>query len=220
MKKRTFISLALLILPVPPVSAEPADIKLIGAVVLDLAGAAGEVFAKFKGQPGEEFAYQVASASSRLAEQLSIVQVSQLFVEMVRYDAALLQRAAEEPILETALSILRTAYDDVKLKLDYLLLPANMNASSDFDGEISVVVDTQQKGKPVNGLGIRFYMRGQPDDTMPFQIFNDPTTPTSAKVPPGLYIAHVLNVNQTPRFTREVSIDGQGDEVRIVIEIP
>jgi hypothetical protein len=201
-----------------PIKPYVLDFETLKGIAGGLQSIANEVANKFMGRPESDWVSQVAEDATALADLVTKVgRTSSFYGAMLSYDTLLFQKAKEESDWWRALEYVRTAYDDISQKLE--TLEAVIFQTTDQIADIPVEVSTTQKGKPVNGLYVHFYMRGLPDAESPFLIFSQVTTPTQERVPPGKYVVRVLDSNEKLRQARNADVGGKGELVKIEIPI-
>jgi hypothetical protein len=108
---------------------------------------------------------------------------------------------------------------DLQLKAD--LTSSTLNASAAFPSVVTVTVDTQRNGKSVGGLWVRANPRRLGVTAQPVIVFNSASTPTSAMLPPGLFILWVESADKTVLASQPIAVGvGGKDTEQIVFALP
>jgi hypothetical protein len=196
-----------------PTSARQAEAlrRLIAAITAFIVG-------RDSGSEEERRAVsQLNDTALRLQAGLATLPVSGLYIVSIEQTAAALERAARGE--GGPAQVVQLAAADLALKLAGL--EARTDVRDAWDGSVPVEVTTVRQGRTANGYLVRFNMAGLADDPDPFTVFNDRTSPSRGRLPPGNYVARIEMNEGEPMVRQRVAIGWRpGATVRLRIEIP
>lgn len=195
-----------------PTRAAPQD-----TVLFNVESAAGTLTDRFAGRPQAErdLVGHVQNALGAIDDAFAGKKMAQPYVNSLAVDDAVLRRAAGEDFAP-ALADVAIVSRDLDAKL-YALHGGLAFSDGDWDGLLDVSIKTLRGGQIVGGYLIRMNMEGMRDAAVPFAIFNDPTSPTTGRIPPGVYYVLVERIDGQPLQKTLVHISGDRHSVQPVV---
>ena len=142
-------------------------------------------------------------------------RMAQPYVDALAVDDAVLRRAMGEDF-GPALADVAIVSRDLDAKLD-ALRGGLAFLDGNWDGLLDVSVKTLRGGQIVGGYLLRMNMEGMRDAAVPFAIFNNPTSPATGRVPPGVYYVLVEKIDGQPLQKTLVHVSGDRHSVQAVV---
>lgn len=220
--KRIYATVLLLLLISP---TSPAGVLLQekpSKVFSDLQECVDEAGKQFKEGEGKTLIAGVESSVKAIKGKWRAARnkdVPEDYLKSLRLDCELLNQAARESDREKALEILRDVGDDLKIKERFSR--SAMAAAEILGAEVTVTIRTKRAGREVGGYLVRLNPKRYADNQAPMFVFNNPTSPTSRKLPPGNYKLWLEDGNSAVIKTIPVTIgDGDDPEEDITMDVP
>lgn len=138
------------------------------------------------------------------------------FQRAMDHNKQLLLTAAAKPNDPVSAVLLSDVKEDLAIKVKYIGQVTTVNALS--YSEVEVEVKTMRNGQEVDGYFIGFNPKALPSDDPMFR-FNNPTSPSSGKLPAGRYEMIALRNDQIVQ-RQEVSVGtilGQGQLITFMV---
>ena len=107
-------------------------------------------------------------------------------------------------------SAIQGVRDDVRIKLKFA--EGSLGFAGGFPANIKVTVETVREGKKVDGLWVRCNARRYGVTRNPAFVFNSASSPTTANLPPGLFVLWVESPDGKVLGSQPVEIGSTGSD--------
>ena len=155
-----------------------------------------------------------------LQTQIGDVQLGDAYIDTLSADGELLKKAAADAGTPIAIQWLQYAHGDLSAKT--LSAKASLSFTGQKAGMLTVRVSTTKDGNVINGFLVRANMVGNPNADPPYTVFSNPSSPTEAVMPPGMYVLFVRRTDQAQALVQQyMSLYGTEDTpVEISVAVP
>lgn len=215
----TLLALLTSVAAISPIAvAGPAEVAAFDALQRGVSAVRGRTPAA--GAEWTQVSLRIRDLAEELQTRIGSRELSPAYAASVSANATILLDAAKGAAAGPSLDQLQIVAADLGAKLSTLQSSFGLQAST--GGDIEVAVTTTRNDSPISGFLIRMNLAGYADSPSPFAIFNQRSSPTKARVPPGRYVLLVRDSDDTSPIVRQlVTVVGSSSKtLELTVQVP